>query len=89
MVIAIIAILAAMLLPALTAAKIKAQAIRCMSDFDQMQKACIIYTGDFSELYPPNPDTVSAKGYNWVGGGEGGDPPLFREATLVRPTRPF
>ena len=68
-VIAIIAILAAMLLPALSLAKSKAQAINCMNNFNQLMKACIMYTGDNSELYPPNPDDgTTLPGYCWLGG---------------------
>jgi prepilin-type N-terminal cleavage/methylation domain-containing protein/prepilin-type processing-associated H-X9-DG protein len=76
-VIAIIAILAAMLLPALSLAKSKAQVINCMNNFNQLQKACVMYTGDNGELYPPNPDNASGQpGYNWVAGDEGGCMPV-------------
>jgi prepilin-type N-terminal cleavage/methylation domain-containing protein/prepilin-type processing-associated H-X9-DG protein len=68
-VIAIIAILAAMLLPALAKAKLKAQAIMCMNNGNQMMKAIHLYTGDFQDLFPPNPDDGNTtSGYNWCPG---------------------
>jgi prepilin-type N-terminal cleavage/methylation domain-containing protein/prepilin-type processing-associated H-X9-DG protein len=48
-VIAIIAILAAMLLPALSKAKIKAQGIQCINNLHQLTVAWILYSGDFNE----------------------------------------
>jgi len=68
-VIAIIAILAAMLLPALGKAKAKAQQIYCMNNSKQMMVAVSLYTGDFTELYPPNEDDGAAPaGHSWVKG---------------------
>ena len=72
-VIAIIAILAALLLPALSKARIRAQTITCMNNFSQMMKACIMYTGDFYDLFPPNPDDGNTvPGHEWAAGQVGG-----------------
>jgi len=57
-VIAIIAILAAMLLPALSRAKLKAEGIKCMSNGKQMMLAMHLYTGDNDEWFPPNPSVL-------------------------------
>ncbi len=48
-VIAIIAILAAMLLPALSKAKIKAQGIQCINNLHQLTLAWMLYPADFED----------------------------------------
>ncbi len=66
-VIAIIAILAAMLLPALSAAKQKALATECMSNKKQLMLATIMYTGDNSENMPYNSDPHVIPSYLFKG----------------------
>jgi prepilin-type N-terminal cleavage/methylation domain-containing protein/prepilin-type processing-associated H-X9-DG protein len=88
-VIAIIAILAALLLPVLSKAKGKAQGALCLNSGKQLMTALTLYTGDYNDLYPPNPDDGNkVPGHNWAGGqaGEGG-PDEFNPDVLKDPER--
>jgi prepilin-type N-terminal cleavage/methylation domain-containing protein/prepilin-type processing-associated H-X9-DG protein len=88
-VIAIIAILAAFLLPALSAAKQRAQGVLCLNNGKQMMLAVLMYTGDNHDFFPPNPDDGNTlPGYNWCSGEAGiGQPQEFDPDILRDPTR--
>jgi prepilin-type N-terminal cleavage/methylation domain-containing protein len=68
-VIAIIAILAAMLLPALAAAKQKALAAECISNLKQLDLGWIVYANDFNDhMMPSSPSTgITGQPTSWIG----------------------
>jgi prepilin-type N-terminal cleavage/methylation domain-containing protein len=66
-VIAIIAILAAMLLPALSKAKLRALSIACMNNYKQLGLAWFMYANDNSDRLVTNSDkNVGGNKVNWI-----------------------
>jgi prepilin-type N-terminal cleavage/methylation domain-containing protein/prepilin-type processing-associated H-X9-DG protein len=67
-VIAIIAILAAMLLPALNAAKLRAVSIACMSNYKQLGLAGFMYANDDNDKIVSNSDEqgTTTQNPNWI-----------------------
>lgn len=73
--IAIIAILASLLLPALAKAKTKAHGIRCMNNLRQLTLAWIQYTHENNDRLPyASADGTASVPYTWVTGMLNGDP---------------
>jgi prepilin-type N-terminal cleavage/methylation domain-containing protein len=64
-VIAIIAILASLLLPALSRAKLRARNAQCLSQLHQCSIAMHLYLGDFSEVFFWTSTNVNLEGMEW------------------------
>jgi prepilin-type N-terminal cleavage/methylation domain-containing protein/prepilin-type processing-associated H-X9-DG protein len=67
-VIASIAILAALLLPALTRAKVQAQGAQCLSNQKQLTLAWKMYVDDNQGNFPPNADESNQNESSWCDG---------------------
>jgi prepilin-type N-terminal cleavage/methylation domain-containing protein len=67
-VIAIIAILAGLLLPALSRAKGKAMEAKCVSNLKQLQLGWHMYAADFNDYMVPNAPLSEPADHSWCGG---------------------
>lgn len=87
-VIAIIGILAAMLFPALSRAKQRAEGVLCLNDGRQLMTAVTLYGSDNNDFFPPNPDDGNkVPGHNWVSGNAAvGGPDEFNPDTIKDPS---
>ena len=89
-VVAIIAILAGMLLPALTKAKIQAMRIQCLNNQKQLVLTWAMYSGDNREWLVTNGGDgtpTSTQPHLWVYGGNHGDPETLTNVNyLVHPS---
>ncbi len=65
-VIAVIGVLAALVFPALSKAKQKAQGIYCLNNGKQLMVAIHLYAGDYGDWLPPNPEHGTNQ--SWVRG---------------------
>ena len=82
-VIAIIAILAAMLLPALSKAKLKAQQTACLNNLKQLQLCWLMYPADNKEFLVPNGTDDNPGATNWVLGYMNDNSPESTNAALI------
>src|ERR1035438_3525230 len=81
-------LLALFLTPALARTRVSEQGFQCLNNFRQLMTAMLIYTHDYQDWLPPNPDDGNTTPYgNWVGGqaGVGGaneyDPDILKDPT--------
>ena len=83
-VMAVIGILAALLLHILSKGKQRAQQIYCLDNGKQIMTAMTMYSGDFNDFFPPNPDDGNTIiGHNWCSGEAGvGEPAEFNPDIL-------
>jgi prepilin-type N-terminal cleavage/methylation domain-containing protein/prepilin-type processing-associated H-X9-DG protein len=82
-VIAIIAILAAMLLPALTKAKLKSQQTTCLNNLKQLQLCWVMYADDNADKVVSNDPNVGPGAQTWIQGYMNGNSPDSTNATLI------
>jgi hypothetical protein len=75
-----LALLALLFLPAYGDSRTKSRGVRCLGNLRQVMNGALMYTHDYHDLFPPNPDDgTTTSGYAWapgqVFGGMPDDPP--------------
>jgi len=75
-VIAIIAVLASMLLPALSKAREKAKTISCVNNFAQLGKVLSLYFADYNDIFPCHKQYQSPHYFTYVGSSVDAQGPL-------------
>ncbi len=71
-VIAMLIVLGSLLIPAIARTRPTSESAQCMNNLKQVMTATVMYTQEFQELFPPNPDDGNTlPGYNWCGGQAG------------------
>lgn len=88
-VVAIVALLAALLLPVLARAREKSDQLVCLSNLQQFGVALQLYSGDNHAFYPPNPDDGNmVPGHDWCPGHAGAgesqefDPDILQDPAI-------
>jgi len=86
---AIIVLLAVVFSPAFARTRVSDQSFQCLNNFRQLMGAVLMYTHDYHNLLPPNPDDGStAQGYNWCPGiAASGGAQQFNSDILKDPSR--
>lgn len=88
-VVAIIAILASLLLPALNQARDRAKSSNCLSNLKQCGAASLMYAGDHKDYLPPSATTASTNRSRWwqiLSGWTDGNNPVALGNYLPTPT---
>src|SRR5215475_10871530 len=71
-ILSVLAIVVSVMATAFGGTKADARAFRCRNNLKQVMHAMLVYTYDYHELFPPNPDDGTIEpGYVWCGGQAG------------------